>query len=122
MSGFAIAFVAMAVGGFTIGIIGRKATEGTLRPNRWAGIRTPYTYSSDEAWYATHRHAGPILERAGFAIAVASLILLVLGMAGVFGPAVAAIGALALTAVMLTAAIAAWWIGTSRARRELGQP
>ncbi len=112
----------MAAGGLAFGFVGRKAAEGTLRPNRWAGIRTPYTYSSDEAWYATHRHAGPILERTGLAVGVASLVLLVFTAAGVLGPAEAAVAALGLAALMVIAAIVAWWLGTSRARREMGQP
>ena len=121
MIGLAFALGAMAVGSLVLVIIGHKATLGMLSPNRWAGIRTPYTYSSDEAWYTTHRHAGPIMERAGYVVLVGSLACAALALAGVLGAVATTIAILVLTAIVLGAAVASWWVGTSRARRELGQ-
>jgi uncharacterized membrane protein len=34
---------------------------GTIPPNYFCGIRTPWTLSSDEVWRATHRNAGRIM-------------------------------------------------------------
>jgi uncharacterized membrane protein len=34
---------------------------GTVPPNYFCGIRTPWTLSSDEVWRATHRNAGRVM-------------------------------------------------------------
>jgi uncharacterized membrane protein len=34
---------------------------GNLKPNRFVGIRTPWTLKSDETWRATHRQGGRIM-------------------------------------------------------------
>lgn len=43
---------------------------GKARPNFFAGIRTPWTLSSDIAWERTHRFAGRLFVGAGLAIVV----------------------------------------------------
>jgi uncharacterized membrane protein len=40
---------------FFLALIGN--VMGKLRRNPWAGVRTPWTLSSDEVWIATHRFA-----------------------------------------------------------------
>jgi uncharacterized membrane protein len=68
-----------------------------LPPNRWNGIRTPWTLADDHVWARTHRLAGVSMTGAGIAMIVAALSLpaslglpVVLGavVAAVFGPAV----------------------------------
>ena len=120
MIGFVVAFLAMALGAGALAVVGRKSTNGTLPPNRWAGIRTPYTFSSEDAWYSTHRHAGPVLERSGVIVAVAAVGCLILALVEVFTVALAAVAALVLSTAMVAAALYAWAHGTARARRELG--
>ena len=44
-----------------------------FKRNWWAGIRTPWTLSSEEAWNETHRRAGPLWVVGGLAIALAGL-------------------------------------------------
>ena len=56
--------------------IGRKATKGTLKRNRWAGIRTKSTMASDEAWEAAHRAGGELMTWAGYGSVVIGLLLL----------------------------------------------
>jgi uncharacterized membrane protein len=34
---------------------------GTIRPNYFFGVRTPWTLESDEVWRATHRNGGRVL-------------------------------------------------------------
>jgi uncharacterized membrane protein len=48
---------------------------GRLKPNWFAGIRTPWTLSDPENWRRTHRFAGKAFFVAGLLIAVASLLL-----------------------------------------------
>ncbi|GAB5520743.1 MAG: SdpI family protein [Rhodothermales bacterium] len=43
---------------------------GTIQPNYFIGIRTPWTLQSDEVWRATHRMAGPIWMAAGLGLAI----------------------------------------------------
>ncbi|MBA3945658.1 MAG: SdpI family protein [Herpetosiphonaceae bacterium] len=48
---------------------------GKLRPNWFAGIRTPWTLSSPEVWTRTHRIGGYLLVLVGLAIFVANFVL-----------------------------------------------
>ena len=41
-----------------------------FKRNWWAGIRTPWTLTSDEAWDETHRRAGPLWVTGGLVLAV----------------------------------------------------
>ncbi len=47
---------------------------GRLRPNWFAGIRTPWTLSSTRSWEATHRLGGRLFIGAGVATVVAAVI------------------------------------------------
>lgn len=47
-----------------------------IRPNYFAGIRLPWTLSSDENWRRTHELAGKLWFAGGIVLAVASLVLL----------------------------------------------
>jgi len=48
---------------------------GKVRPNRWTGIRTPWTLESDEVWRATHRLGGPVMVGAGVVLVLLALTL-----------------------------------------------
>ena len=63
-----IVVLALTFGGLGLLVIGLLALRGKLRRNHVAGIRTPFTMRSDENWYATHRHAAPVLIFAGVAV------------------------------------------------------
>ncbi len=39
-----------------------------VRPNRWVGIRTPWTYSSEWVWQETHRIGGRAMVLAGLVV------------------------------------------------------
>jgi uncharacterized membrane protein len=46
---------------------------GKLTPNRFAGIRTPWTMSNDEVWFRTHRLGGKLFVAAGLFTIVGAL-------------------------------------------------
>ena len=48
---------------------------GKVRPNRWLGIRTPWTLADARVWDWTHRFAGRIFVVAGAALVVAAMAL-----------------------------------------------
>jgi immunity protein, SdpI family len=41
---------------------------GTIRPNYFVGIRTPWTLESDEVWRATHRNGGRVFVAGSLAL------------------------------------------------------
>jgi uncharacterized membrane protein len=83
--------VVVAAGGVALAAIGVLARMSRLRRNRFAGIRTRATLSSDEAWRAGHNAAASYLIAAGIAwiaaaaalafSSVAALLLFALGVA-----------------------------------------
>lgn len=78
-----------------------------LQPNRWFGIRTPWTLADRDVWTGTHRFGGLVFRAAG--LLTVSLPLFGLSDDRV-GPAV--------LAILLTAALAcvaySWWISRRR--------
>jgi uncharacterized membrane protein len=65
---------------------------GKLRPNWFAGVRTPWTLSSKTAWVRTQRLAGFVLIAGGLALAAAGLLRSAAGYA--LGVAVVLLGLL----------------------------
>jgi uncharacterized membrane protein len=70
---------------------------GRLKPNWFAGIRTPWTLSDPENWRRTHRFGGKVFFVAGLLIVVASLLLpstisFFVIMAGTLGAALLSVG------------------------------
>lgn len=61
---------------FSIGLL--VAALGCYLPrfkrNWWAGIRTPWTLSSEEAWNDTHQLAGPLWVAGGLCLAATGLV------------------------------------------------
>ncbi|HKP45353.1 MAG TPA: SdpI family protein [Pyrinomonadaceae bacterium] len=53
---------------------------GKLKPNRYVGIRVPWTLNSETVWRKTHRVAGWLWVPSGIAIAALSLIAPTTGM------------------------------------------
>jgi len=66
----------MALGGSLVVAVGRAAKTGLLSRNAWAGIRTPATVASSEAWYAAHEAGGKWISIGGWIITVGGIILL----------------------------------------------
>ncbi len=66
----------MALGGSLVVALGRAASTGLLSPNAWAGIRTPATVASSEAWYAAHEAGGKWISIGGWIITIGGIILL----------------------------------------------
>lgn len=67
--GVLVAGSVLAVGGVVIAMVARRGRQGRLPRQPWAGIRTPSTMRSDDAWMAAHRAGGMPIEVAGWAAA-----------------------------------------------------
>jgi uncharacterized membrane protein len=65
--------VLLLLGGSLL-LVGALGWMARLPRNRWAGVRTPASMSSDEAFAAANRVAGPVVVTAG-AVAVLSGLL-----------------------------------------------
>ena len=117
LAGGLIAGGAMFASGLVIMWMGNRMTDRRFGPNKWAGIRTPSTMKSDEAWYAAHDVGGPWMSRGGLLAAVgglASMLAAALGASEgwVFGLVMAG------TIPMVVMLIAATVLG-ARAAREI---
>ena len=91
--------------------------EGRFKRNRWAGIRTPSTMKSDEAWAAAHETGAPLMQSAGVLGATGGLTGMIAGLLGggegiVVGLILA--GAAAMTVLLILATVRG-----ARAAREL---
>lgn len=72
-----VLFVTMAGSGALLIWMARAAASGKLRRNSLAGIRTPSTMASDEAWLAAHERSKGVTLLTGYlsiAIGVISLV------------------------------------------------
>lgn len=63
-----VARVAIVAVSLELAVIGNEL--GRLRPNWFAGIRTPWTLSDDEVWRRTHRVGGRLFVAAGLILAI----------------------------------------------------
>lgn len=116
-----VAFLAVSVGGFTLVTVGLLGLLGKLPPNHIAGIRTPYSLSSPERWYAVHQAGSPIMIFAGVAIVSAGLAFLPFVITGKISNPVAAVVLVVMATFTLAAALSSWRVGTAAARRNEGQ-
>ncbi|HJP41374.1 MAG TPA: SdpI family protein [Dehalococcoidia bacterium] len=111
--------------GVTIGavvpsaIVGWLASSRRLPPNRWAGLNSQYTQSSEERWYAVHRVLGPYLLFGSIAALAVGLAFAPFVVAGEIPDSVAAIALTVELALLLGSTVAGSVVGTSRAKAEL---
>ncbi len=66
-----IPFLCSTLIGILFIIIGNYLPK--CKPNRYMGIKLPWTFASEENWYKTHRFGGKVWVAAGFAIILAEL-------------------------------------------------
>ncbi|MDZ7727403.1 MAG: SdpI family protein [Dehalococcoidia bacterium] len=71
----ALVFAVMVIASASLVAMGIMGLLGRLPPNALVGIRLPYTMSSPERWYTTHRYAAapPMLVLGGVATTSVSL-------------------------------------------------
>lgn len=105
----------MFLSGLVIIWMGNRMTDGRFSPNKWAGIRTPSTMKSDEAWYAAHEVGGPWMSRGGLVAAVGGLTGM---LAATFGFSEGWVAALILagTLPMIVMLVMATFLGAKAAR------
>ncbi|WP_322796146.1 SdpI family protein [Tepidiforma sp.] len=116
-----VVFLLTLLGSVLATWVGWRGWQERLPRQHIAGIRTPYTLSSDERWRAVHRFGAPYLIFGGVAVAAGSLALLPFAIAGRLPGTFSAGAALAMAIVMVTAALAAWQLGVRSARASLGE-
>jgi len=82
--GVPVARVIIVAVSLELAVIGNEL--GRLRPNWFAGIRTPWTLSDDEVWRRTHRVGGRLFAAAGLLTAIlgmfAPLVIVFIAMIG----------------------------------------
>jgi uncharacterized membrane protein len=112
----AFALLATTAGAVAISLVGWLGFVGKLPPNHWAGIRTPFTSRSNEAWYATHRSAGPYVILTGAPAIAAGVAFLPFAIAGQIPVGVVVIIGALQGLLIGGGAVMAWLIGTARAK------
>ena len=114
-----VALAVVALLGILMVVVGWMGLIGNLPRNHIAGIRTPFTQSSDEAWKATHRAGAPYLIFGGVAAAMVALAFLPFAAAGKVSNGIAQVAVLVAAMALATAAVAGWQVGVRTAKREL---
>lgn len=105
----------VAVSAQAVIVIAKRAADGRLGPNRWAGIRTRTTLASPEAWRAAHQAGYPRMRMGGIAGHVTAALALIVGAAvattadpdvamGVWG-AILVVGSLAMAGFAIAATV-----------------
>ena len=100
----------LVVAGIVVAILGRRGRQGRLPRQDWAGIRTPSTMRSDEAW----RAAGILMETSGWVAAALGCTAALLFAAGLSW---ATVLMLAATGLLLVGVAYAGVRGVQAARR-----
>lgn len=93
----------MLLTGAAVSGLARRAADGRLRRNGVAGIRTPATLRSDDAWQAGHEAARGLSDASGALFALSGLAALVLRPAPLWAGAVL-VGTVVATELLLGAA------------------
>jgi hypothetical protein len=112
-----VALLAATFGGLVFIWIGVLGLLGRLPPNRWAGIRTPGTFASPDAWRAGHRAGAARLVFGGVAILATGFALVPFTLAGKLDDVIVAAGTIGLLALHAATGLAAWVSVTRAARR-----
>ncbi|WP_017571899.1 SdpI family protein [Nocardiopsis halotolerans] len=73
LTGWATAWVmvVLAIAPLALMVSGYLGARGRIRPNMVVGIRTAYTLSDDDAWYAVHFRSAPWTIASGVVMALA---------------------------------------------------
>jgi uncharacterized membrane protein len=71
--GFNIEKVTLPIAGLLFAFIGN--IMNSIKPNYFAGIRTPWTLESEDTWRATHRLAGKIWFGGGIVLTILMLLI-----------------------------------------------
>jgi uncharacterized membrane protein len=114
-------FLLVMLGGLVVALIGWFGLIGRLPRQHVAGIRTPYTLSSEARWRAVHRIAGPFLIFGGAAAFAMGAALLPFSLAGSLPRGFEIAALMAVAAAVFASVLVAWRIGVAGARRELGE-
>lgn len=105
-------FSRLVAGGVSVLLLLVGNVLGKARPNWFLGVRTPWTLSSDLAWFRTHRMAGWLFVAVGLAGIVAALFApLPVAMGVIVGGALASAAA---------AAIYSWMVWRGAPDRRMG--
>ena len=72
----------MLLSGSLIMWMGNRMADRRFKRNGWAGIRTPSTMKSDEAWFAAHEVGAPLMSAAGTLGAAGGLLGIIAGLLG----------------------------------------
>ncbi|OYC97072.1 SdpI family protein [Microbacterium sp. Yaish 1] len=105
-----VLFVTMAGSGALLIWMARAAASGKLRRNSLAGIRTPSTMASDEAWLAAH-------ERSKGATLLTGYLAVAIGVVSLVPMPPAALGIMVLAGAILMVIVMMWGtrVGTKAA-------
>lgn len=115
-----VGFLAVTIGGGVLLTIGILGLVGKLPPNHFAGIRTQYTMSSPDVWYAVHRAGSPVMVLCGVAVVSVGLAFLPFAITGNIPSGLGAIVLAALAVFTLVSVLASWRNGVAGAKKELG--
>ncbi|HET7737896.1 MAG TPA: SdpI family protein [Tepidiformaceae bacterium] len=115
-----VGFLAVTVGGGILLTLGLLGLLEKLPPNHFAGIRTKYTLSTPEVWYAVHRAGAPVLVFSGVAVFSVGMAFLPFAITGNIPSGLGAIVLAALAVFTLGSVVASWRNGVTAARKELG--
>ena len=107
------------LGSLLVTVVALLGLLGKLPPNTFAGIRTSYTRSSEEAWYRAHREAAPVMIFGGVAATAAGLAFLPFALAGEVEDGVMLAVVIAQVAILLFSVLFSATWGISRAKRAL---
>jgi hypothetical protein len=97
--------LALLVGssGVLVAVLSRRAADGRLGRNAYAGVRTASTMRSDAAWRAGHAAAVPLSDSAAVVFVISAFVALVMRQGNAF-PLVLIGGSVVGTALLLLAA------------------
>ena len=99
--------------------LGWLGWQRRLPRQRWAGIRTPYSFANDAQWQAVNHFGAPYLIFGGVAGFAGALALFPFAVAGALPDGFATAAVLALAIIIGFAALMGWLLGTRAAKSSL---